>query len=246
MKKSGHARSQAEEDRKDKWFATLSITARDGGSRWYGRILIPREVIGLAGLRPGVRIAATRYDDDLVIEECPDGRARMPMPRGSSALRYVFEFSVTTLGLRPVALSQMPIPAEPLYGGVKLKVPRDLIAPIAKQKPRRSTADGLPMLMPWEIEARPRRRRSASDWSEDPNPIRAVMADARCGRGPIPARIGDIAEFLRKQGRRLERAGARLFLLDGVVVNWAAVVETANDLRASQGSPPFVLIADSP
>src|SRR3546814_5805857 len=84
----------------------------------------------------------------------------------------------------------------------------------------------LPRLMPWEVAEKPRKVRSATDWSEEYDPVRAILAEsARSARMLKPVRIGDVVEFLRAEGRSILIAGPRLFIMDGQSANWAGIVD---------------------
>src|SRR3546814_7222068 len=100
--------------------------------------------------------------------------------------------------------------------------------------------------MPWEVAEKPRKVRSATDWSEEYDPVRAILAEsARSARMLKPVRIGDVVEFLRAEGRSIRIAGPRLFIMDGQSANWAGIVDAANAIRSERDETIFVPLSVS-
>lgn len=232
---------------------SLSISAPAGRGRYHARIALDHSIIRLAAIEAGSRLAVMPRPGDgcIILEARADGQVKLPEAQGKARPRHTLKAAPSTFGLQQVQVKREPILVEPMREAVRLIVPQNLLVPapvLAKgrapvERNLLGEASALPKLMPWEIENKPRKPRSALDWTEEIDPIQAILQESsRTSQKLTPARIGDIVEFLRAEGRDIRIAGPRLFMMDGEAVNWASVVEAANLLRAEAGDPIFVLL----
>lgn len=229
---------------------TFSITSRSGGARWYGRISVPAAVARSAGIRAGMCLSASVAGKRLLLSRAEGGAIRFPQASGRGERRHVFEAATKTLKLQNVAHKQSAVPMHAVLGGISIGIPEEMLlkrdgAEQAPHRRSRSTKPGaLPRMHVEELAPKAKVEREVDDWEETLDPVRALIADAdRSGRQVSPVRIGDLVEFLRGEGRRVQSVNSRLFRVDGVLMSAAAVAELANEICSARGQPSFVLIS---
>jgi len=216
---------------------TLAITARGGGSRWYGRISISVAVAREAKLREGTKVSAKCVDGVIIIQADEQGRIRFPPARGKSDPKHAFEAATTTLGLREARLCQCIAETEVSDGQVRLKVPEECLSnePPRPRKPRKEAVRQRPSPAAPEGEKGEKLYGTAA----------AIVTEAaRSGKVVRPMTLLQIMERLMDLGAEVRATGPRLFVLNGRSATTADLLDEVNRLSGSTEHDRIALIME--